>query len=153
MNKKHGHKLFKWKNEPTKDIIFRTTELEDSTRYKITKDTIGNYIVHHVAKDCHYAVDTKQSTCSCPAYAKWGFCKHVIYFLQKHNLPLPLLLLNGDLPTVEIQRKQNLEGCIMLHQPRTHCNTLHKRESMLLLYVELKIGFDLVLTFSTVFVI
>jgi hypothetical protein len=67
------------------------TELDDSNLYKITMDLNGYYTVCNVAKNCYYEVNAKCSTCSCPAYAKWGFCKHILYILQKMNLSYTII--------------------------------------------------------------
>jgi hypothetical protein len=86
MNKKHCHKEFKLKRQPTREVIYKTTELEDSNHYKISKDTIADYTVHYEVKDCYCVVATKRSTCSCATYAKCEFYKHVLYILKKKYL-------------------------------------------------------------------
>jgi hypothetical protein len=91
LNKNHGRKPFMLKRAPARDVLYKVWELEDDNRYLITKDGIGTYIVEDLVKDCCYVVDVKQSTCGCPAYAKWGYCKHIVYFLQKHNLSSSLI--------------------------------------------------------------
>ncbi len=79
------------KQAPTRDVLCKVRELEDDNHYFITKDGIGNYLVENLVKDCCYVVDVKQSTCGCPVYAKWGYCKHIVYCLQKHNLSSSLI--------------------------------------------------------------
>jgi hypothetical protein len=69
------------KQAPTWDVLYKMSKLKDGNRYLITKDVIGNYLVKNLVKDGCYVVNIKQSTCGCPAYAKWGYCKHIIYFL------------------------------------------------------------------------
>jgi hypothetical protein len=92
MNKKRGYKEFKVKHQPNREVICRTTKLEDSNHYQITKDTIGDYTAHNVVKDCYYVVNAKQSTCCSPVYAKWGLYKHVLYILQKKNLSSTIIV-------------------------------------------------------------
>jgi hypothetical protein len=50
MNRKHGHKEFKLKCQPTREVIYKMTEVDDSNHYKITMDMIGDYTVRKVAK-------------------------------------------------------------------------------------------------------
>ena len=91
LNRKHGRKPFMLKRAPTREVLYKVRELEDDNRYLITKDGVGTYLVENLVKDCCYVVDVKQSTCGCPAYAKWGYCKHIIYFLQEYNLSSSLI--------------------------------------------------------------
>jgi hypothetical protein len=45
MNRKHGHKEFKLKHQPNREVIYKMTELDDSNLYKITRDMNGDYAV------------------------------------------------------------------------------------------------------------
>jgi hypothetical protein len=70
------------KPAPTRDVLYKVQELEDDNRYLITKDGIGSYLVENLVKDCCYVVDVKQSTCGCPAYAKWALQTYCLLFAE-----------------------------------------------------------------------
>ncbi len=118
MNRKHGHKGFKLKHQPTMEVIYKMTKLDDSNLYKITVDFYGDYTVHNIAKNCYYVVETKHSTCSCPAYDKWGFCKHVRYILQKKNLSYTIVACEHVFANCGNTKKANWKGvrCYFSHE-------------------------------------
>jgi hypothetical protein len=54
--------------------------------YTIMVDPDENtYNVHNLEKNLCYVVSCQESKCMCKAFAKLGYCKHLLYVLKRSN--------------------------------------------------------------------
>jgi hypothetical protein len=55
-------------------------------KYLISVDPEGNtYSIRNFEKNASCAADCQESKCTCKAYVKYGYCKHLLFVLKKSN--------------------------------------------------------------------
>jgi hypothetical protein len=60
----------------------------NTLKYLISVDPQGIvYSVRNLEKNASYAVNCQESSCTCKAFVKFGYCKHLLFVLKSNNRP------------------------------------------------------------------
>lgn len=95
----HGRKVFQLKHKPDRVAVLKAGGIDEET-YHISS---AGSIVTLVNKESNatYRVNVIQCTCQCKYYHKRGYCKHILYSLNRCNL---------DSDVIEVKRTFKYKG-------------------------------------------
>jgi hypothetical protein len=95
----HGRKVFHLKHKPDRVAVLKAGGIDEET-YHISS---AGSIVTLVNKESNatYRVNVIQCTCQCKYYHKRGYCKHILYSLNRCNL---------DSDVIEVKRTFKYKG-------------------------------------------
>jgi hypothetical protein len=91
-----NHKTFLTKKKPNSGTLWRAMGIGNTLKYQISVDPQGNaYSVKNLEKNTSYAVNCQDSSCTCKAFIKYGYCKHLLFFLKSTNRTLATIDLSS----------------------------------------------------------
>jgi hypothetical protein len=95
----HGRKVFQLKHKLDRAALLKANAINEET-YHVTSS--GSFVTL-VKKESNvtYWVNVVQCTCMCKSYHKRGYCKHILYSLNRCNL-------YSDV--IEVKRTFNYKG-------------------------------------------
>ncbi len=74
-----NRKVFHTKRKPNRATLWKVTGVGNPNNYTITVDPDENtFHVRNLEKNLCYVVSCQESTCTCKAFAKLGYCKHLV---------------------------------------------------------------------------
>jgi hypothetical protein len=83
-----NRKSFLTKRKPNSGTLWRAVGVGNTLKYLISVDPQGIvYSVRNLEKNASYAVDCQESSCTCKAFVKFGYCKHLLFVLKSNNRP------------------------------------------------------------------
>jgi hypothetical protein len=95
----HGHKVFQLKHKPDRAALLKAAGIDEET-YHITSSGSSVTLVKKES-NATYRVNVVQCTCQCKYYHKRGYCKHILYSLNRCNL---------DSDVIEVKRTFKYKG-------------------------------------------
>ncbi len=83
-----NQKSFLTKRKPNSGTLWRAVGVGNTLKYLISVDPQGIvYSVRKLEKNASYAVDCQESSCTCKAFVKFGYCQHLLFVLKSNNRP------------------------------------------------------------------
>jgi hypothetical protein len=74
------------KRKPNRAMLWKVMGVGNPNTYTITMDPDDNILhVQNLEKNLCYVVSCQESTCTCKAFAKLGYCKYLLYVLKRSN--------------------------------------------------------------------
>jgi hypothetical protein len=81
-----NHKEFLMKRKPNSATLWKVMGVGNPNNYTIMVDPDENtYSVRNLEKNISYVVSCQESKGTCKAFAKLGYCKHLLYVLKRSN--------------------------------------------------------------------
>jgi hypothetical protein len=81
-----NRKVFHTKRKPNRATLWKVMGVGNPNNYTISVDPDENtFHVRNLEKNLCYVVSCQESTCTCKAFAKLGYCKHLLYVLKRSN--------------------------------------------------------------------
>ncbi len=74
------------KRKPNSGTLWHAMGIGNTLKYQISVDPQGNACsVKNLEKNTSYAVNCQDSSCTCKAFVKYGYCKHLLFVLMSTN--------------------------------------------------------------------
>ncbi len=81
-----NRKEFHTKRKPNSATLWKVMGVGNPNNYTITVDPDENtFHLRNLEKNLYHIVSCQESTCTCKAFAKLGYCKHLLYMLKRSN--------------------------------------------------------------------
>jgi hypothetical protein len=81
-----NHKAFLTKRKPNSGTLWREMGIGNMLKYQISVDPQGNaYSIKNLEKNALFTVNCQESSCTCKAFVKYGYCKHLLFVLKSTN--------------------------------------------------------------------
>jgi hypothetical protein len=78
-----NRKSFLTKRKPNSGILWHAVGIGNTLKYQISVDPQGNaYSINNLEKNASYTVNCQDGSCTCKAFVKYRYCKHLLFVLK-----------------------------------------------------------------------
>jgi len=95
----YGHKVFQLMHKPDRAALLKAAGMDEETYHITSSGSFVTLVKKESNATCR--VNVVQCTCQCNYYHKRGYCKHILYSLNRCNL---------DSDVIEVKRTFKCKG-------------------------------------------